>query len=107
MCVPLGHLQGLQGRKVWPHGSPIVLQKQICPESLAGKDLPAMRETWVRFLAWEDPLGKGVIPVFWSGEFHGLYSPMGCKESDTTERLSLFTFKHIRTWENLIPMKLS
>ena len=29
------------------------------------------------------------IPVFWPGEFHGLYSPWGDKESDTTERLSL------------------
>ena len=28
-------------------------------------------------------------PVFWPGEFHRLYSPWGCKESDTTERLSL------------------
>ena len=26
-------------------------------------------------------------PVFWRGEFHGLYSPWGCKASDTTERL--------------------
>ena len=25
--------------------------------------------------------------VFWPGEFHGLYSPWGHKESDTTERL--------------------
>ena len=25
------------------------------------------------------------IPVFWPGEFHGLYSPWGRKESDTTE----------------------
>ena len=24
-------------------------------------------------------------PVFWPGEFHGLYSPWGHKESDTTE----------------------
>ena len=23
------------------------------------KNLPAMRETWVRSLGWEDPLGKG------------------------------------------------
>ena len=29
------------------------------------------------------------IPVFWPGEFHGLYSPWGRKESDTNERLSL------------------
>ena len=28
-------------------------------------------------------------PVFWPGEFHGLYSPWGHKESDMTERLSL------------------
>ena len=27
-------------------------------------------------------------PVFWPGDFHGLYSPWGCKESDMTERLS-------------------
>ena len=24
-------------------------------------------------------------PAFWPGEFHGLYSPWGCKESDMTE----------------------
>ena len=30
--------------------------------------------------------------VFWPGEFHGMYSPRGHKESDTTEWLSLFTF---------------
>ena len=29
------------------------------------------------------------IPVFWPGELHGLYSPWGHKESDTTEQLSL------------------
>ena len=27
-------------------------------------------------------------PVFWPGEFHGLYRPWGHNESDTTERLS-------------------
>ena len=26
-------------------------------------------------------------PVFWPGEFHGLYSPWGRKESDTAEQL--------------------
>ena len=29
-------------------------------------------------------------PVFWPGEFHGLYSPQGRKESDTAERLFHF-----------------
>ena len=28
-------------------------------------------------------------PVFWPEEFHGLYSPQGCKELDMTERFSL------------------
>ena len=27
--------------------------------------------------------------VFWPGQFHGLYSPWGHKESNTTEQLSL------------------
>ena len=35
--------------------------------------------------------GKGypLTPVFWPGEFRGLYSPWSCRESGTTERLSL------------------
>ena len=34
--------------------------------------------------------GKGYpTPVFWPGEFHGLYSPWGRKELDRTEQLSL------------------
>ena len=49
---------------------------------------PAMWETWVRSLGWEDPLEKGT-PVFWPEEFHGLYSPWDQKESDMAERLSL------------------
>ena len=55
------------------------------------KNLPAMQETWVQSLDWEDPLekGKAPTPVFWPGEFQGLYSPWGHKESDTTERLAL------------------
>ena len=58
------------------------------------KNLSAMWETWVQSLGWEDPLEKGTLPtpVFWPGEFHGLYSPWGCKELDTTERLSLSLF---------------
>ena len=52
-----------------------------------------MRETWVLSLGWEDPLekGKATTPVFWPGEFHGLYSPWRHKELQkvATERLSL------------------
>ena len=38
------------------------------------KNPPAMWETWVCSLGWEDPLeGNGYPqPVFWPGEFHGL-----------------------------------
>ena len=55
------------------------------------KNLPAMWETWVWSLCWEDPLEKGKVPtpVFWPGEFHGLYRPWGHKESDMTEWLWL------------------
>ena len=55
------------------------------------KSLPAMQETWVRSLGWKDPLekGKSTHSVFWPREFHGPYSPWDCKESDTTEQLSL------------------
>jgi len=42
-------------------------------------------------LGWKDPLEKERLPtpVFWPGEFHRLYSPWGCKESNMTEQLSL------------------
>ena len=44
--------------------------------------------SWVGKICWRrDWLPT---PVFRPGEFHGLYSPWGCKESDTTERLSQY-----------------
>ena len=60
------------------------------------KNLPAMQENWVRSPGWEDPLEKGVAThssifawrVPWTEEPDGLQS-MGCKESDTTERITL------------------
>ena len=55
------------------------------------KHPPAMCETWIRSLGWEDPLEKGnaTHSSIQSGEFHGLHSPCGHQESDTTEQLSL------------------
>ena len=55
------------------------------------KNLPAIQETQVQFLDWEDYLEKGmathssilaweIIP--WTGEAGGLYSSWGRKESD-------------------------
>ena len=60
------------------------------------KNLPAMQKTWIQSLGWKEPLEKEIrlpTPVFLPGEFHGQkslvgYSPWGCEESDTTERLS-------------------
>ena len=62
------------------------------------KNLPAIQETQVQSLGWEDPLEKGtathssIVP----GECYGQrslagYSPWGHKESDMTEPLT-FTF---------------
>ena len=46
------------------------------------KTLPAMRETWVDPWVGKIPWRRERLPtpVFWPGEFHGLYSPMGHKE---------------------------
>ena len=46
------------------------------------KNLPAMQETWVRFLGWEDPLEKGMATyssilawrIPWTEEAGGLQS---------------------------------
>ena len=60
------------------------------------KNPPAVQETWVRSWVGKFPWRRERLPtpVFWPGEFHGLYGPgefhgldgpRGCKESDTTE----------------------
>ena len=48
--------------------------------------------SWVQQIPWSGKWQPTL--VFWSGKFHGQrslagYSPWGCKESDTTEGLSL------------------
>ena len=56
------------------------------------KNPPAMPETWVQSLGGEDPLEKGKAT---HSQFSDLENSMncivhgGCKESDTTEQLSL------------------
>ena len=61
------------------------------------KNLPAVQETRVRSLGWEDPLRRKwqPIPIVLPGEFHGQrslvgYSPWGRKELDKTEWLTHF-----------------
>ena len=55
------------------------------------RNLPAMWETWVQSLGWEDLLEKGKAThsstLAWKIPWTLL--SMGSKESDTTERLSL------------------
>ena len=66
------------------------------------KRLPAMWETWVRSLGWEDPLEKEMAThsstlawrIPWMEELGGLQS-MGHKESDTTERLHFHYCAHL------------
>ena len=83
------------------------LKKESLPErrvaSLVAqrvKHLPTMRETWVWSLGREDLLEKEMAThssTLLPGKFHGPrslvgYSPWGCKESETTERLHFFLF---------------
>ena len=65
------------------------------------KNPPAVQETQVQSLGWEDPLRRAwqPTPVFLPGESHGWrrlvgYSPWGGKELDTTEQLH-FHFQRI------------
>ena len=63
------------------------------------KNLPAMQETHIHSLGQEDPLEKGMAThssildweIPWTEEPGGLQS-WGCKESDTTERISTYTY---------------
>ena len=61
------------------------------PGGSAGKESACNVADLGTIPGWKDPLEKERLPtpVFWPGEFHGLYSPWGRKESDTTEWLSL------------------
>ena len=55
-----------------------------------------VQETHVQSLDWEDPLEKDMAAhsiilawkIPWTEEPGGLYSPRGCKESDTTKQVS-------------------
>ena len=73
------------------------------------KNLPAMWETgfnpWVGKIPWRR--GRLPTPVFWPGEFHGLCSPWGRKDSDTTERLSLSLSMLRKSFSLFIPLFLS
>ena len=78
------------------------LGEGINEEAQRLKRLPGMRETRVRSLGREDPLTKEMAThsVFMPGKSHEPrslvgYSPQGCKELDTTERLHFHFHFHI------------
>ena len=54
------------------------------------KNPPAMWESWVQSLGWEDPLEKGTAThsSFLAWRIPWMCSPWGCKESDMTEQAS-------------------
>ena len=60
-------------------------------DGLTAKNPPAMQETWVRSLGWEDPLEEEMVThssilawkILWTEE----PATMGGKELDTTEQL--------------------
>ena len=74
------------------NGSP-ALQADSLPTELSGKPPVLLQcgrpgfDPWDVRIPWRRE--RLPTPVFWPGEFHGLYSPWGSKESATTERLSL------------------
>ena len=67
------------------------------PGGSGGKNLLAMQETGIQSLGWEDPLEKEMTThssilaweIPWTEE-PGVLQSMGCKESDTTARLTLY-----------------
>ena len=77
--------------------SPVVVAQRI--------KHPAMRETLVQSLGWEDPLEKEMTiysgtlawKIPWT-EKPGSHSPWGHKELDTTQRELDFT-SHLLTWD--------
>ena len=68
----------------------------------AGKESSCNAEDLGLIPGWGRSPGEGKgypFPVFWPGEFHGLYSPWGHKGSDTTEQL--FVPPHPMKWRSL------
>ena len=87
-----GDLRVATGLSCWTASPDFPLAQMV-------KNLPAMQETQVWSLGWEDPLEKGMAihsnilawRIPWTEKSGGLQS-WGHKESDTTERLNTSTY---------------
>ena len=96
--VPCGEPRSLRLIKIAPFVCATRLQKSLVnyifndlwgfPDNSAGKECACNAgdpgfNPWVGKIPWR----RERLPttVLWPGEFHGQYSPWGCKQSDTTE----------------------
>jgi len=52
--------KSLVGYSPWGHKEPDTTKQLTTLLAQTVKNLPAMRETWVRSLGWEDPLEEGM-----------------------------------------------
>ena len=91
--LPIIHLKQKWGLPLW------LSWKRICLQ--CGR--PGF-DPWVGKIPWRRK--RLPTPRFWPREFHGPYSPWGCKELDRTEQPSLSLSKQIRSFSfkrELIP----
>ena len=58
-------------------------------------------DPWIGKIPWRRE--RLPTPVFWPGEFHGLYSLWGPKELDTTEQLSIWMIADMMPFNSLFP----
>ena len=86
-----GSIPGLEKSPGGEHGNPLQYSWASLLAQMV-RNLPAMQETWVQSLGWEDPLEKGMAThsnvlvwrIPWTEE-PGRLQFVGCKELDTTE----------------------
>ena len=78
------------------------------------KNVPAIQETWVQSLPWEDPLEEGMAPgeEYWNPLQYSCleksngqrslagYNSWGHRELDMTEQLSTTQYSHNKTTIN-------
>ena len=120
-CDWLSHPQGMMerytsspGRKIWPHGGGSTHKLALVAQTV--KHLPAMQETWVQSLGWEDALEKEMAThssilawkISWREEPSGLQSMelqrVGHDWVTNTALLLLTSFKDfsgglvVKTW---------
>ena len=77
---------------VTPGRASVLINEWVSLVAQLVKNLPAVQETQVRFLGWEDPLEKEMAThssiLAWKISWTEGCSPWGCKESTTTEQLT-------------------